>query len=274
MTDFATEADVINGLTKSPSVGFDQLLYKTSIATTANQHTSGWTMAGNPGAGAAPTTWAHPTNATAGAWNKNHNHGAAGTTCRILYADLRLSVANQPLVICDRLGHMAGLSGLLTTTQTVGATLTTPAADGRCEANGGDVDWWVEFYVNGGATVTNATIAVTYSDNSTGDIVQAWNISAVALKMVQIVPAVAGLSIKSVNSITLSANTGSAGNFGVTATERKFQCSVPLANTSWVADWQQLGMPDLGTNACLFGRFWATTTATGTVIGNIRAGVA
>ncbi len=274
MTDFASENDVINGLALCVSAGFSQDVAKTSITTVSGFDYSGWTMPGNPAVGVAPTTWASPTQATAGAWNPRYVNPAAGKTCRILFAGLRYSVAAQPVIFCDRVGHMAGLSGTVTTAQTVNATLTTPSGDLRCEASGGDVEWWLEWYTATGSTGVNATVAVTYSDNSTGNVVVALPASVPALRMYRIPPSSGNLSIKGITSVTLSATTGTAGSFGVTATERKFQFSVPTANTDWIADWAMLAMPDIGSNACLFPRFYATSTAAGIITGNIRAGVA
>lgn len=273
MSDITTNDLVIAALARCTSAGFSQDIAKASITTASGFDYSGWTCGGNPVAGSAPTTWAHPTQATAGAWNPRMVNPAAGKTCRLLFAGLRFSVANQPVIFRDRLGHMGGLSGTSTSAQTVGATLTTPAADGRCEAGGGDVDWWMEIYTALGSTGVNATFAVTYSDNSTGNVVVAVPASVPAARRIRIPPSSGNRSIKAISTVTLSATTGTAGNFGVTATDRKFQFSVAAANTEWVADWALLGMPDLGSNACLEASVFAVGTAFGTITGNIRAGV-
>lgn len=273
MSDFSTPADVIAGLAACPTIGFSQDLAKANITTVSGFDYSGWTCGGNPAAGVAPTTWATPTATTKGAINPRYTNGAVGTTCRVLYAALRPSVANQPYIIRDRVGHMAGLSGIVTTDQTVNGTLTTPSADGRCEADGGDVDWWLEWYTATGSTGVNAAVAVTYSDNSTGNVIVVLPASVPAFRRYRIPPSSGNLSIKSIQTVTLSATTGTAGNFGVTATERKAQFSVPVANADWVADWATLGMPDLGRNACLELSTFAVGTAFGTMTGNLRAGV-
>ncbi len=276
MSDFATESDVIAGLAACVSAGFSQDVYKTTITTVSNFDYSGWTMGGFPAAGATPTTWVNPTQATVGAINPRYVNGGSTTTARILFAALRYSVVNQPVIVYDRVGHMGGLSGTVTTAQTVGTAateLSTPATDGRCEAGGGDVDWFLEWYTATGATGVNVTCAVTYSDDSTGNVVVAIPVSVPVFRMYRIVPASANLSIKGITSVTLSASTGTAGNFGVTACERKFQFSVDTANKEWIADWATLGMPDIGRNACLALRFYATSSAAGILTGNIRAGV-
>jgi hypothetical protein len=274
MTDFSTESSVINGLARCTINGFSQDIAKATITTVSGFDYSGWLAGGNPVAGVAPTTWAHPTQATAGALNPRYINPAAGTTCRILAASLRPSVANQPYILRDRLGHMAALSGTSVAAQTVNATLTTPAADGRCEAGGGDVDWWIEWYVVTGSTAINMTVAVTYSDNSTGNIVVAIPASVPASRRYLIRPSSGNLSIKAVNTLTNSASTLTAGNYGITATERKVQFSVPVANTEWNADWALTNMPDLGSNACLELSTFAIGTAFGTMTGNLRAGTA
>ncbi len=277
MTDFASENDVIAGLANFASAGFSQDVAKTSITTVSGFDYSGWTMPGNPAVGVAPTTWASPTASTAGAWNPRYINPAAGKTCRILFAGLRYSVAAQPVIFCDRVGHMGGLSGIVTTAQTVGTAatmLSTPAADLRCEAGGGDLEWWIEIYSALGSTGVNFTCAVTYSDNSTGNVVVAIPASVPANRMYRIPPSSGNLTIKGISTVTLSATTGTAGNFGITATDRKFQFSVATANTDWIADWATLGMPDIGSNACLFPRIFATSSAAGIITGNIRAGVA
>jgi hypothetical protein len=276
MTDFATESDVIAGLAGCTAAGFSQDVAKTSVTTVSGFDYSGWTMGGNPVAGAAPTTWVNPTQITTGAWNPRYVNGGSTTTARILFASLRYSVANQPVIFYDRIGHMGGLSGTNTGAQTVGTAatqLSTPASDGRCEAGGGDCDWFLEWYSATGSTAVNATCAVTYSDNSTGNVVVALPATVPALRMYRIPPSSANLSIKGISTVTLSATTGTVGNFGVTCTGRKFQFSVPTANTEWVADWATLGMPGIGRNACLTVRFASTGTAAGIITGNIRAGV-
>lgn len=273
MSDITTQDLVIAGLAGCAVAGFSQDVAKASITTVSGFDYSGWTCGGNPAAGVAPTTWVHPTQATLGAINPRYVNPAAGKTARILFAALRPSVANQPYIIRDRLGHMAGLSGTSVAAQTVGATLTTPAADGRCEAGGGDVDWWLEWYTATGSTGINVTLAVTYNDGSTGNVVVAIPASVPAGRRYRIPPSSGNRSIKAISTATNSATTGTAGNYGVTATDRKFQFSVPVANTDWIADWATINMPDIGSNACLELSTFAVGTAFGTMTGNFRAGV-
>lgn len=272
MSDFATPDDIVAGLAGVYTAGFNSDILKATI-TTANGFTySGWTTGGYPAAGVAPTTWATCTKATLGALNPFMVNPGAGTTGRILYASLIPSVANQPYVIVDRLGAMAGLSGTSVAAQTVGSSLATPAASGRCQSNGSDVQWWLEWYTATGSTAVNVTCAVTYSDDSTGNVVVAIPASVPAFRTYAINSASAGKSIKSVNTVTLSASTLTAGNFGVTAINRKFSFSVPTANQVFNADWAMLGMPIAMPDTCLTTMCVSIGTAYGTLTGTIKAG--
>lgn len=273
MSDFATPADVIAGLAACATAGFNQDFYKASVTTVSGFDYSGWTQTGAPTLGAAPTTWAHPTYATVGAINPKQVNPSAGATLRLLWAAIVCSVANEPYALRDRVGHMGGLVGNIATAQTVNATLTTPAADGRCNADGSDVDWWLEWYTATGSTGVNATVNVTYNDDTTGNVVIALPASVPALRRYPIRSASGNKTIKGVNTVTLSATTGTAGNFGVTADNVLFRFQVPTANTLFLGDWASLGMPKVGSNACLFLTAFATGTAFGIQTGTIKAGV-
>jgi hypothetical protein len=55
-----------------------------------------------------------------------------------------------------------------------------------------------------------------------------------------------------VNSVQLSATTGTTGNFGVTATRYRAGMLTPLANARFTSDWAQLGLPEIMNSSCLF----------------------
>jgi len=273
MTDFATASDVVSALAAASNGGSGcrQEFYKTTLTVVANFDYSGWMMTGSPTVGVAPTTWAHPTAATAGTWAPKYANSSGGTN-RLLLTDIVMTNAGQSLILRDRIGHMGGMSGIVTTAQTVAATLTAPAADGRCDVSGSDVEWFLEWYTATGATGVNATVAVTYDDASTGNVVVALPATVPAYRMYRIQPAVAGRTIKGITSVTLSATTGTAGNFGVTATKKLATSFLAVAGYNDTRDWARLAMPKIGSNACLFGTFWTTTTTLGTVLGTIIAG--
>lgn len=235
----------------------------------AGSPASMWTPSGVPGAGANPTTPAVCTKALVG--SLNFANQTAPATSYLAWLSLICANAAQTVEIHDRLAHMGGLSGTVTTAQTVGIDLSagqSPGADRRGDANYSDVQWWLEWYTATGATGVNATVNVTYDDGSTG------NLAAIALgtsvqrgRMFPLISAVAGRFIRSVNSVTLSATTGTAGNFGVTATRPRTMVDAPSPNTASPKDWAQLGLPEIPNDSCLMLVVYPSTTATGTVRG-------
>ena len=60
-----------------------------------------------------------------------------------------------------------------------------------------------------------------------------------------------GEFIKSIQSVTLSATTATAGSFGVTATRALCGLSLGLANSSVIGDWSLLGFPKVPDDSCL-----------------------
>jgi hypothetical protein len=179
------------------------------------------------------------------------------------------------LEIHDRLAHMGGLVLNVTTSQTVtGLDLSTLGlvADRRGDANYSDCQWWLEVYTDGGATASNATINVTYDDASAGNLnVQAVGGTLRAGRMIPLTPLIPtaqqGRFIRGINSVILSASTGTAGNFGFTATRPRTVGSLNVANKTEVWDWAQLGFPEVPNDACLQAVVLCPTTSTGTLRG-------
>lgn len=77
----------------------------------------------------------------------------------------------------------------------------------------------------------------------------------------------AGLFIRDVNNVTLSASTAAAGNFGVTATRPRMTMPLNVANKTEAFDWAALGLPEIFNSSCLFPIELCSTTTTGTVRG-------
>lgn len=264
----ATRDELINALGNSSS---RIVIDKASIANAAAGNLfSLWRATGVPGQGAIPTTAALCTSALTGAFGFTNQTAPATSYIAWLWAATGNATTN--VEFHDRLAHMGGLSGTVTTAQTVGIDLTAtglnvPAAR-RGDANYSDVQWWIEVYTDMGATGVNATVAVTYDDGSTG------NLAAVALgatpragRMYPLVSAVAGRWIRAVTSVTLSATTGTAGNFGVTATRPRTVISTAIANKVEQFDWAALGLPEIPNDSCLQMVMLCSTTSTGTVRG-------
>ena len=248
---------------------------KASIANAAaGQYHSLWRATGQPGQGAIPTAAANCNQSTTGGMTFSQQTDPAKSY--LAYLEAASSNFAMTVEVHDRLMHMGGLSGTLTTAQTVGLDFNGVTADNMAErigdANYSDIQWWLEWYTDTGATVVTATVAVTYSDGTTG------NLTAVSLAATRrasfmqslngLIPAgVAGKFIRAVNSVTLSATTGTAGNFGVTATRLRGTLFIPLANAKFSADWANLPISTIPNSACPFIAVLASTTSTGTLRG-------
>jgi hypothetical protein len=262
--------EVLAGLSNNNNI---MMWDKASISTqVVGFHSSLWRATGVPGQGAIPGAAAYCTKALTGAVTFDNQTNPV--TSYISKHDLNCSNANTNFAVYDRLAHMGGLNGTLLTAQTVGIDLTTINAGGavpaarRGAADYGDVEWFLEWYTTTGATASNATVAVTYDDGSTGNLaVIAVGSSIAASQKRRLVSAVAGRSIRGVVSVTLSASTGTAGSFGVTAAVKKTEMSNPIASKTEIYDWAQLGNPEVPNDACLYGVMIATATTTGTIRG-------
>ena len=237
------------------------------------QYCSLWRATGVPAQGAIPAAAAYCTKSLTGAIGFDNQTGPA--TSYLGYHTLLCSAASTNLEIHDRLAHMGGLNGTLLTAQTVGIDLSTINAGGSVpaerlgDANYSDVMWFLEWYTTTGATASNATVNVTYDDGTTGNlaVIAIGGTAIAASQCRQLVPAVNGRFIRGVNSVTLSASTGTAGSFGVTATRPRAAMSVPIANKVEVFDWAQLGFPEIPNNSCLAGMLLSTATSSGTIKG-------
>lgn len=250
------------------------IIDKASIANgVAGQFYSLWRATGQPGQGAIPTTAATCDNTLLGALRFTQQTSPATSYLGILEG--LCANAGTTLEIHDRLMHMGGLSGIVTTAQTVNLDVHTNIASDNLTARVGDsnysdVQWWMEWYTDTGATASNATVNVTYNDASSGDLT-AFAVGGTlrASRLISLnglIPsAAAGKYIRDINTVTLSASTGTAGNFGFTATRYRAGLFKPLANARFTADWAGLGLPEIPNESCLFPIQIASTTSTGIV---------
>lgn len=233
-----------------------------------------WRATGTPGQGAIPTTAAVCDHTLTGALRFNQQTSPATSYLTIL--DAMNTNASMTVEMHDRLMHMGGLSGIVTTAQTVSidisANLATSNLSARKgDANYSDVQWWLEWYTATGATAVTATVNVVYNDASTGALSVSLAATRPASQMIPLnglIPAVdSGKFIRSVTSVQLSATTGTAGSFGVTATRYRAAMFKPIANARFTSDWAGLGLPEINNSACLFPVILTTTTNSG----NLRA---
>ena len=255
------------------------LLDKANIASqAAGTYVSLWRATGQPGQGAIPAAVATCNNTTVGVMGFTQQVSPA--TSYIVYADLATGNSAMTLEIHDRLAHMGGLSGTLATAQTVSLDINTLAGTNNISERKGDADfsdisWWLEWYTATGSTAVTATVNVTYNDGTTGNLtglsLAATRPASFMVALNTLIPsASAGKFIRGVNTVTLSATTGIAGSFGVTATQLKAAVGSPIANFKVVADWAQLGLPHIPNSAALFPIVLTSTTVSGTVRGTVK----
>lgn len=240
----------------------------------AGQYHSLWRAAGQPGPGAIPTAADNCNQSTTG--GMRFSQQTAPAKSYLAYLEAASSNSAMTLEVHDRLMHMGGLNGTLTTAQPVGLDFNGVTADNMAERIGdadySDIQWWLEWYADTGATAVTATVGVTYNDGTTGNLT---GVSLAATRRASfmqplngLIPAAAaGKFIRAVNTVTLSASTGTAGNFGVTATRLRGSLFLPIANAKFSADWASLPINAIPNSACPFIAVLASTTSTGTLRG-------
>lgn len=252
------------------------VLDKASIASQiANSYCSLWRATGQPGQGAIPTVVATCNNTTVG--TIGFNQQISPSTSYGAYLEIATGNAAMTMELHDRLANMGGLNGTLTTAQSVNLDLNTLLATDNIgtrkgDANYSDVQWWLEWYTATGGTAVTATIVVTYNDGTTGNLsvlsLAGTRPASHMIPLNSLIPsAQSGKFIRGIVSVTLSATTGTAGNFGVTVTRPRMTLSSPFANFKFIADWAQLGLPEIYNSSAIFPIVLTSTTSTGTVRG-------
>lgn len=269
----STRDDLINALANNS----DRIVIdKASLANAvAGQLFSLWRATGQPAQAAIPTTAALCTSALTGAMSFANQ--TAPVTSYLGWLTLTAGNSAIGVEIHDRIAHLGGLVLNVTTSQTVtGLNLTAgglnPPAARLGAANYSDGQWFLEVYTDGGATVSNATVNVTYNDGSTGNL----NVIAVggtlrAGRLIALTPFIPtgdqGKFIRGINSVILSASTGTAANFGFTYMRQRTCVGLETAFKPLVYDWAALGLPEVPNDSCLMLAVSCSTTSTGTVRG-------
>lgn len=252
------------------------VLDKASIASTvAGQLISMWRANGQPGQGAIPAGSSRCTDETVGAFGFMQQ--TAPNRSYLAWANAVTAVAVMTVELHDRLMHMGGLNGTVITAQVVDLDVHANIASDNLgarigDANYSDIQWWMEWYADTGASAANATINVTYNDGSSGGLTAiAVGGTVRASRLIplnSLIPAAdAGKYIRDIDDVTLSASTGTAGNFGFTATRPRAVMPTNVANKQEVFDWASLGAPEIFNSSCLFPLVIAAATSTGAVRG-------
>lgn len=249
------------------------ILDKSSISNTAaGQFHSLWRANGQPSAGPQPTSAAVVTLGDTGTFNFANQISPA--TSYIGGMEALCSNAGATLEIHDRLMHSGAAVGNVTTAQTNIAVDLNGVTESNMvarigDANFSDVQWWLEWYADTGTTAVTATVNVTYSDGSSGNLAPISLASSRRPSYMQPLNTFQNHGqnkfIRAVNSVTLSATAGGTGNFGVTATRFRGAIYMPSANSRFTADWAQMILPEIYNDSALFAVMAVATTTTGTV---------
>ena len=268
----ATRDQLINALGNNSS---RIVIDKTSLSLmTVGVYASLWRATGQPGQGAIPTAAAACNSDTVGAIGFAQQVAPATSYVGHFYAVSAISA--MTLEVHDRMADMGGLSGTVTTEQAVSLDLSALAGTDNIDvrkgdANFSDVQWWLEWYVGTGSTAVTATVNVTYNDESTGSLsvpLAATRRASMMISLNGYIPAAAaGKYIRGVVSVQLSDTTGTAGNFGVTATRPRITQSMLVSNLTNTSDWAQLGLPEVFNSSCLFPLVLCSASTTGTIRG-------
>jgi len=226
-----------------------------------------WKYDGFPGPGATPTTVAAPTSSTAGAMPFTDPGG--GRQKWLMTAGMITVGPNAGGVfLYDRLLHIGSLDGTVTTAQTVGGSLTR-------HTGGAGNQIWIEIYTAVGTTNRTITASYTNQSGTSGRTTQAVLFGASAGNpgndanlMIQLPLQAGDTGVQAVASVTISATTGTAGNFGVTVASpiafipfddnggamRNFATGMP-------------GLPEIESGACIASAVYAMTTTEAPVYG-------
>lgn len=173
--------------------------------------------------GSTPSTAAACDRTTSGALGQQNGGASQLFVCSAEIASIHLSSPLvEPggcLVLADRLSHQGGLAGNTTSTQTTNL----PTAALTRYTSGAGVWAAIEIYTILGSTIANVTVSYTNQAGTAGQIATATlgtsgtPYATFAQRQMALLSLASGdTGIRSVESVTLSASTGSAGNFGIT----------------------------------------------------------
>lgn len=256
----ATMDALVDGLATGQVLAF----YKPSVtAKGAGTFQSLWTAAGTPGAGATPSTGSGQTNSSSTVGALAYANPTGGELSYLARAIANCSVVGS-LVVYDRLVASSGLSGINTGTQNITSQALTRYTSGT------GLTAWIEWYTATGATASNLTLNYTNDAGTTGQVTAATPFvqTPVAGQMMPI-PLNGNDGIRVAESVTLSASTGTAGNFGITIMKRLLTIPLPLANTGVTMDAFAAGLAQIPDSSCLAFMVWCSTTSTGVLSGEI-----
>ena len=161
----------------------------------------------------------------------------------------------------------SGLSGTSTTAQTITGFTGLPAR----ESTGAGLEIWVGCSSAIGATAHNVTVSYTNSAGVAGrtTVSTAGIASMPAGRMYQLPLASGDTGVQSIQSLTLSASSGTAGNLWLMIIERYWSAPIPSPNIPSNEDFWDLKGQRTSDEACLLFANLGTTTSSGVIMGEM-----
>lgn len=234
----------------------------TATTPIAGRMASLWRYDGFPAGGAVPTAGAIPDNTTTGALPFTSPGGGRESFMTQAWCT---GLNAGTLILYDRLFHIGGLSGTVTTAQTVQGAPASPALTRNTGGVGNMV--FAEIYTALGTT-SNRTITMDYTDDAgnASSTSVATGIGAAGSREVTraiMLPLASGdRGVRAVNTVTINATTGTAGNFGITIAKPIAYLGVGFPGSPAWRDFVSglPGIPAIETGACL-SLLWVPNTA-------------
>ena len=285
MAEVSDLSDLVNLLTITGSTSgaeslfFHKVGYVSGVAATApiaGRPASLWTYSGQPSHGttgdiaASGTVGSIPTNTTDGALKQRN--APTGKEKWLVSASISGHVAGT-FILYDRLYHNHNLSGTSAVEQTVQGDPASPALTRYTDGVGNFA--FAEIYTIVGTTARTITMSYTNQAGTANQTSVATNFGATNFREVTRViflPLASGdTGVRAVKSVTLSASTGTVGNFGVTIGHPIAYIHCSVAGTSGWRDFAT-GLPGLKkihSNAHLALLWVGNSTTVPDVFGNL-----
>jgi hypothetical protein len=265
MTAFADLNEVINRMTGGNSgtpenlfIAIDNRIDSAAAAApVAGKWTSLWRYnKSRGGSGAVPSSAAAPDNSTRGGLMQTD---ASGGREKWLLGQGCISNASGAILVYDRLLHNGGLSGTLTTAQTVGGTITR-------NTGGAGNQIWAEIYTQIGTSATTITASYTNQDGVSGRTTKAVAIGGTgnreAERLLPLPLQDGDTGVQAVATATLAGSTITAGSFGITVMK---PLGIGIISGVALGFWRDYvaglpGLPKIDTDACLSLAFFSNST--------------
>ena len=171
------------------------------------------------------------------------------------------------IFVYDRVWSCSGFSGTMAGAQAVTGF---PALT-RPDVNGTGLELWVECYTATGPSPSNITVQYTNTAGTSGrntiSVSHPTPMPAGRMYNVNLQSGDAG--VKSIESVTLSASTGTAGNFGVSLMRRLAVIPISVVSVTNSMDFASVKMPVVQENAAINLVHLATGGTIGNILGNL-----